>query len=86
MAKNLQLSGMIHAKFDTESKMAQYLGWSRQRLNKITTGKKVPDLFEVNSMAEALGSSFVNLAQIFLGTKSTIVDFNNIDPLDYARR
>ena len=74
MAKNLQLNGMIHAKFESETEMASKMGWSRQRLNKITTGRKVPDLFELNDMAEAMGSSFEDLAHIFLSMRSTNVD------------
>ncbi len=74
MAKNLQLNGIIHSKFESETKMAAEMGWSKQRLNKITNGKRVPDLFEVNAMAEALDSSFNDLAQIFLHWESTNVD------------
>ena len=80
MAKNLQLSGLIHSQFGSEAKMAQSMGWSRQRLNKITNGKHVPDLFEVNDMAAALNTSFISMARIFLGTRSTNVDF---DPLNF---
>ena len=74
MAKDLQLSGLIHSKFDSESAMANAMGWSRQRLNRITTGKKVPDLFEVDDIANVLDTSFVSVAHIFLGSKSTYVD------------
>ena len=74
MAKNLQLSGMIHSKFENESDFARALGWSRQRLSKITNGHRFPDLFETEDMAQALGSTFTDLAQIFLTSKSTNVD------------
>lgn len=74
MAKNLELSGMIHAAFGSETKMAKEMGWSRQRLNRITTGKKIPDLFEVNEIATVLKSPFIAVAQIFLRSESTIVD------------
>lgn len=74
MAKNLQLSGMIHAKYANESDFARALGWSRQRLSKITNGHKYPDLFETENMAHALETSFSDLAQIFLSSKSTNVD------------
>lgn len=71
MAKNLQLNGIIHSKFESESKMAAEMGWSRQRLNKITNGQRVPDLIEVDDMAKALDSSFSDLAHIFLHWQST---------------
>lgn len=74
MAKNLQLSGLIHANYDNESAMAQAMGWSRQRLNRITTGKRLPDLNEVQALADALNTSFSSMAQIFLGGESTNVD------------
>ena len=70
MAKILALSGMIHSKFATESKMADEMKWSRQRLNKITNGDKEPDLFEVRDIADALGVSFMTVAQIFLDLQS----------------
>lgn len=74
MAKNMQLNGLIHAKFDSESAMARHIGWSRQRLWKITNGDKVPDLFELRDMAEAIDCSVGDLAHIFLAMQSTNVD------------
>ena len=74
MAKILALNGLIHSKFDTESKMAEYMGWSKQKLNKITNGDKEPDLFEVQDIANALDSSFMTVAQIFLDLKSPNCD------------
>lgn len=40
MAKNKHLSDLIYAKFKTESACARHMGWTKQRLNKITNGKK----------------------------------------------
>lgn len=76
MAKNMQLNGMIHARFDSESDMARSMGWSRQRLWKITNGKKVPDLFELRDMADAMGCTMGDLAHIFLPNQSANVDEN----------
>ena len=70
MAKILALNGLIHSKFDSEAKMADRMGWSRQRLNKITNGDKEPDLFEVRDISDALDTSFMTVAQIFLDLKS----------------
>ena len=58
MPKNPNLNGLIHKNYDSESEMAISMGWSRQRLNRITNGKKVPDLIEVNCIANALNTSF----------------------------
>ena len=70
MAKILALNGLIHSKFDSEAKMADALGWPRQRLNKITNGDKEPDLDEVREMAAVLGESFMTVASIFLSRRS----------------
>ncbi|MBQ1790040.1 MAG: helix-turn-helix transcriptional regulator [Oscillospiraceae bacterium] len=70
MAKILALNGLIHSKFDSEAKMADALGWPRQRLNKITNGDKEPDLVEVREMAAVLDESFMTVANIFLAKKS----------------
>ena len=66
MAKILALNGLIHSKFDSEAKMADALGWTRQRLNRITNGDKEPDLEEVREMASVLNESFMTVANIFL--------------------
>lgn len=66
MAKYEALKSMILEKFHSESKMASELGWPRQRLNKITNGVKEPDLEEVEAIAEKLGSTFSDVAHIFL--------------------
>ena len=81
MAKSKELNSLIHTFYDSESEMAESMGWSRQRLNRITTGKKVPDLFEVNDIAVALRTPFLAMARIFLGDRSTIVDNLHPDPL-----
>ena len=67
MAKKvLEIRGLIHSKFDSESDFAQYLGWTRQQLNKITTGKRKPNLKETYILAQALEADFEATAQIFL--------------------
>lgn len=72
MAKIMALNEMIQAKYDSESKLAHELGWPRQRLNKITNGKKEPDLEEVQALAEKLDHPFSEVAHIFLSQKSPI--------------
>jgi len=66
MAKILELNGMIHTKFKSETEMADALGWSRQRLNKITNRRKEPNLDEVYEMSRVLDRSFIEVAKIFL--------------------
>lgn len=70
MAKILELNGLIHRKYDNESQMADAMGWSRQRLNKITNGDKAPSLDEIESMSIALEEPVMNIVDIFLRLKS----------------
>jgi len=67
-----ELRGMIFSKFDTESACAAAIGWEKQRLNKITNGKKEPTVTELNAIASVLGTSVESVAQIFLRTISPI--------------
>ena len=70
MAVILELRGLIYGQYKNESELAKKIGWPRQRLNKITTGSKVPDLNEVQELAAHLGISIEEMAQIFLKQKS----------------
>lgn len=74
MAKILALNGLIHSKFDSEAKMADALGWPRQRLNRITNGDREPNLDEVRDMAAVLDESFMTVANIFLAKQSPTGD------------
>ena len=73
MSKNMKLNGMIHSKFRTEAEMADAMGWSRQRLNKITLMKKMPDLDEAVEIASILDRPLEEVADIFLGEESPMV-------------
>ena len=66
MKKNLDLKGRIHSKYNSEAEFAKAIGWSRQRLSKITNGHKIPTLFEVDALATALGCSFMDIANFYL--------------------
>ena len=70
MSKIIELRGLIYGKYETESKLAQDLGWTKQRLNVITTGKREPDLEEVEALAEKLGKPVGEMVYIFLRHKS----------------
>ena len=66
MAKVMELCGLIHSKFPNESSFANELGWTRQKLNKITNGQKEPDLLEVAQISAGLNESIERIANIFL--------------------
>lgn len=70
MAKIRELCGLIHSKYDTEADFARALGWKRQRLNRITTGAREPDLHETAEIAAKLDTSLEEIAAIFLRSKS----------------
>ena len=62
----LKFRGMIYSNFKNESEMAKNIGWTRQRLNKISTGKKIPNIHEINVLAKALGTDVHTIMQFFL--------------------
>ena len=59
------LRSLIYGKFETESAFATHLGWQRQRLSKITNGKKTPDIYEAKAIAEGLDVDIDTLASFF---------------------
>ena len=67
--KRCQLRGLIYSIYKSEAEMARQMGWNRQRLNKITTGNKMPDIIEINALAKALDTNIEKLIQIILPEK-----------------
>ncbi len=65
-----ELRGLIYSNFNSESEFARVLGWSRQRLNKITNGIKEPNVTELNALAIPLNKSVGEMAKFFLESKS----------------
>lgn len=65
-----ELKDMVYRKYKNESAMAASLGWPRQRLNKITTGRRVPTVQEVGEISNALGENVGKIAGLFLSKKS----------------
>ena len=70
MAKIIELRGLIYGKYETETQLANELGWPKQRLNLITNGTREPDLEEVAALAEKLDKSGEERVFIFLRHKS----------------
>lgn len=64
--KNIELKELIRRKYGTESKCAKEIGWTRQKLNKITNGNKEPTVSELNIMANCLDIDVGNLSKFFL--------------------
>ena len=61
-----ELKSLIYREFDTEKACAEHMGWTSQRLNKISTGKKEPSVSEVIAFARAVNRPVDYVAQIFL--------------------
>ena len=72
MAKNSELRGLILGQFDSEGAFAGSIGWTKQKLSRITTGKQPPSLQDVQEIADGLSVPFMTVATIFLPKKSTI--------------
>lgn len=71
MRNDTELRGIIHTRFRSEAEFARAVGWSRQKMNKITTGKQLPNIMELNKMAEMLDVSIHNFLKAFLPEQET---------------
>ena len=70
MARVTELKGLIYGKYDNEKQLADELGWTKQRLNVITNGRREPDLEELEALAGKLDKSVEEMVYIFLRNKS----------------
>ncbi len=61
-----ELRGIIYSRFKSEADCARNLGWSKQKLNKITNGRQMPDITELNRMSVVLETDVGTLLKIFL--------------------
>lgn len=60
------LRNLIQKRFDSESAAARSLGWPRQRLNRLTTGRRKPSISEARDLARLLSVDVGELIDIFL--------------------
>lgn len=73
--KNKQFRALIYANYDTEAQLADDLGWPRQKLNRMTNGMAMPNISELNDLAQKLNVDIGQIARIFLHNKSQNCDF-----------
>lgn len=59
------LRGLIYSIYESESECAREMNWSKQRLNRITAGKKIPTVHEANELARALHTSVETIVSFF---------------------
>ncbi|MCL2437317.1 MAG: helix-turn-helix transcriptional regulator [Clostridiales bacterium] len=64
--KITELRSLIYGKFDSQTEFAERLGWSKQRLSKITSGRKEPSIREVSAISQGLGIDIAVVARIFV--------------------
>lgn len=70
MARIAELRGLIYGKYESETQLAKELGWTKQRLNVITTGRREPNLEEIEALSNKLDKSVEDMVYIFLRQKS----------------
>lgn len=51
-----ELKRLVRKKFKTESACAEALGWTKQKLNRITTGAVMPNIRTAAELAKALNA------------------------------
>ena len=68
--KNKKLRGLIYSRYDSEAEFAKAIGWSRQRLSRITNGVKEPNVEDINILAGGLNLNVGDIVEIFLKSKS----------------
>lgn len=71
LQRESRVKQMILDRFGSEAKAARTLGWPRQRLNKITIGRKEPDLEEVSAISALLDVPVGEMVAIFLANSVT---------------
>lgn len=72
MINSSLLRGKIYTKYKSMAEFARDIGWSRQRLHNVMTGKKTPDVNDIKILQEALRLSESEVFLIFLPTRSRI--------------
>lgn len=65
-----ELHNAIHEVYKNESACASAMGWTRQKLNKITNMIKEPTVGELNELAVALKKTVGEVASFFLNNES----------------
>ena len=65
MDKN-KLRGLIYSNYRTVADMARKMGWGKQKLWRIITGKQLPNAYEIDAMAKAMQASRYDILDLFL--------------------
>lgn len=69
----MQVTGLrqlIYAKYNSEAQFARNIGWTRQKLHKITSATRFPSIIEAKVLAAGLGVSVDLIATFFTHNES----------------
>jgi transcriptional regulator with XRE-family HTH domain len=61
-----ELRSLIYGRFDSQTEFAKHLNWSKQRLSKVTSGKKEPSISEISEIATGLGMEISAVVPVFV--------------------
>jgi len=67
-----EIRSLIYGRYDSQTAFAEALGWSKQRLSKITSGRKEPSISEVFEISQGLEIDLSVAARIFVQYWSSI--------------
>ena len=62
----MELRGLIHGQYKSLSEFAREIGWSRQKLHRVLSGKMPPSIRDVQDIAEGLKVPFAFIIKFFL--------------------
>ncbi len=65
-----KLRSLIYGKFNTASELARHMHWGKQKLHRIASGKQEPNLWDISSLSDALGTPIMEIVDIFLHNES----------------
>lgn len=66
MEAEISLRGIVYDKYKSISKLADAIGWSRQKTSNIINGVVEPSLSDTDKLSKALGMPFEKTARFFL--------------------
>ena len=66
MEREISLRGIVYDKYKSISKLADAIGWSRQKTSNIINGVVEPSLSDTDKLSKALDLSFERTARFFL--------------------
>ena len=66
-----KLRAAIYGKYKSAAACADSIGWSRQKMNNIINGRKIPNVNEIKLIAEAIQLSNSDLMDIFFASAVT---------------